>query len=70
MVAGGAGVTLLPALATATVRRAHPDVALVAFRSPPPGRTLGLAWRRSSHRGEEFALFGQAVEAALAAPPA
>jgi LysR family hydrogen peroxide-inducible transcriptional activator len=45
MVAGGAGVTLLPRIAVATEApraglRARP------FADPPPGRTLVLAWRR------------------------
>lgn len=47
MVAGGAGVTLLPRLAVAVEER---DKTLVirAFKSPVPSRTIVLAWRRGS----------------------
>ncbi len=47
MVAAGAGVTLLPALAVPTeVRRA--PLRLRRFKPPTPGRSIGLAWRRHS----------------------
>lgn len=47
MVAGGAGVTLLPRLAVATeVSRAHLRVR--AFAEPAPHRTVALAWRKRS----------------------
>ncbi len=60
MVAGGLGVTLLPASAAAILARGRPKpVALVPFDPPPPGRTLGLAWRTSSARLREFRLLGE-----------
>jgi LysR family hydrogen peroxide-inducible transcriptional activator len=47
MVAGGAGITLLPRLAVrAENRRAH--LAVRRFVDPAPHRTLVLAWRRRS----------------------
>lgn len=45
MVAGGAGVTLLPALAAPT-EAARADLVLRPFAPPGPARTLVLAWRR------------------------
>ena len=45
MVAGGAGVTLLPALA-APIENRHGELRLRRFRAPSPGRTLALVWRR------------------------
>lgn len=56
MVAAGAGLTLLPTLATrGTYSNAH-GVAVRAFARPPPSRTIGAVWRPSSART-------QAVEA-------
>jgi LysR family hydrogen peroxide-inducible transcriptional activator len=68
MVAGGAGITLLPELAV-RVEGATRDLALVPFRKPPPVRTIGLAWRASSPRAEEFRMLG-ALLAPGAAPRA
>src|SRR5262249_33078316 len=53
MVAGGLGVTLLPEAASALVQP-RGQVAIARFQNPPPGRTLGLAWRTSSARLREF----------------
>jgi LysR family hydrogen peroxide-inducible transcriptional activator len=57
MVAGGLGVTLLPASAAAEEARGR-AVALRPFRPPAPSRVIGLAWRRSSPRGGEFRELG------------
>jgi len=47
MVAGGAGVTLLPALSVATeARRAR--VRIRVFARPAPHRTIAMVWRRRS----------------------
>jgi len=60
MVASGTGVTLLPELATQDAqRRLDRDLVLVPFSRPAPKRTVGLAWRRSSPRGEEFEELGK-----------
>jgi LysR family transcriptional regulator, hydrogen peroxide-inducible genes activator len=47
MVAGGAGVTLLPELALAAEAR-RSDLKLRPFAAPTPHRTIALAWRRRS----------------------
>ena len=58
MVAGGLGVTLLPASAVSS-DAVPPDVAVRPFRKPPPTREIGLLWRRTSARGEEFSALGE-----------
>jgi len=57
MVAGGLGVTLLPESALAS-EAAPREIAVRRFRSPAPSRQIGLAWRRTSARDEEFHLLG------------
>jgi len=47
MVAGGAGVTLLPQLAVPT-ETARIGLRVRPFAEPAPHRTIGLVWRRSS----------------------
>jgi LysR family transcriptional regulator, hydrogen peroxide-inducible genes activator len=47
MVAAGAGVTLLPALAVAT-EAARSGLRVRPFAEPSPHRTIGLVWRRHS----------------------
>jgi LysR family hydrogen peroxide-inducible transcriptional activator len=47
MVAGGAGITLLPTLALATEAR-RAQLAVRAFVRPGPHRTIALVWRKSS----------------------
>ena len=48
MVAAGAGVTLLPALAVHAPVAQPRNIRLVPFRDPPPSRRIALVWRRSS----------------------
>ena len=50
MVAAGAGVTLLPALATRGAYASGRGVALRGFVRPEPSRLIGAVWRRSSAR--------------------
>jgi LysR family transcriptional regulator, hydrogen peroxide-inducible genes activator len=47
MVAGGAGVTLLPTLAVPTENR-RGNFSVLPFSKPRPGRTLVLAYRQAS----------------------
>lgn len=54
MVASGAGVTLLPALATRTSAAVDRDLCLIPFTRPSPKRTIGFAWRKTSPREPEF----------------
>jgi LysR family hydrogen peroxide-inducible transcriptional activator len=42
---------------------------VVPFKQPPPVRTVGLAWRRTSPRRDEFGAFGKVVVEALGKPP-
>jgi len=55
MVAAGAGVTLLPALATRGAYSSARGVALRPFVRPEPSRLIGAVWRRSSARGAAIA---------------
>ena len=50
MVAGGAGVTLLPELAVPTESR-RAEIAIRRFAKPAPHRTVALVWRKRSARG-------------------
>lgn len=50
MVAAGAGVTLLPALATRGAYASARGVATRPFARPEPSRLVGAIWRRSSAR--------------------
>ena len=60
MVANGYGVTLLPEVAVdAEARDAR--VKLLRFSEPQPGRTIGLAWRRTSPRKKDFEALGRII---------
>lgn len=62
MVAAGHGITLLPELcAAAEVDRRR--VALIPFPDEPPMRTIGLAWRRTSTRKNDFLALGNLIRA-------
>ncbi len=61
MVAAGHGVTLLPELcAEAEIDRQR--VALIQFPDEPPMRTIGLAWRRTSSRKNDFVALGTLIK--------
>jgi LysR family hydrogen peroxide-inducible transcriptional activator len=63
MVANGYGVTLVPEVAV-DVEVRDKRIKLLRFAAPEPGRTIGLAWRRTSPRKADFLALGQiAVEA-------
>jgi LysR family hydrogen peroxide-inducible transcriptional activator len=64
MVANGYGVTLLPQIASEVEARDE-RVRLVRFTDPEPGRTIGLAWRRTSPRKADFLALGQLIADAL-----
>ena len=64
MVANGYGVTLVPEIA-AEVEVRDQRVALKRFAAPEPGRTIGLAWRKTSPRRRDFDALGEAVKTAL-----
>jgi LysR family hydrogen peroxide-inducible transcriptional activator len=69
MVAGGYGVTLLPAMSVELETRNNPHVAVRRFAAPEPHRRIGLAWRRSSPRAADFRALGALVGAVAADPP-
>ena len=51
-----------PSPVIATVRKTRgDDIVAVRFRAPAPARTIGLAWRPTSPRGDEFRLLGRAL---------
>ena len=64
MVANGYGVTLVPEVATAVEVR-DSRVKLLRFVEPEPARTIGLAWRRTSPRKQDFAALGEIILATL-----
>lgn len=69
MVANGYGVTLVPEVAV-DVEVRDPRVKLLHFAPPEPARTVGLAWRRTSPRKQDFAALGEIVIATLRVPVA
>ena len=64
MVANGYGVTLLPRVAV-DVELRDERVKLLRFADPAPGRTVGLAWRRTSPRKADFVALGQLITETL-----
>jgi LysR family hydrogen peroxide-inducible transcriptional activator len=64
MVANGYGVTLVPQIAV-DVEVRDERVKLLRFAPPQPGRTVGLAWRRTSPRKVDFIALGRLVTEAL-----
>jgi len=64
MVANGYGVTLVPEVASDA--EAHDDrIKLLRFAEPQPGRTVGLAWRRTSPRRKDFEALGEIAKQVL-----
>jgi len=61
MVAGGRGVPLLPEAAADALVQPRGPVEVAPLGKPPPGRTLGLAWRTSSARLREFRLLAEVM---------
>ena len=61
MVAGGYGVTLIPQIA-ADVERRDERVKFLRLQNPQPGRSIGLAFRRTSPRKTDFAALGEVVK--------
>ncbi len=61
MVAGGLGVTLLPDMAVPMHVPKTGELVARPFDRSGPGRQIGLAWRTTSSRAEEFREFGAAL---------
>lgn len=53
MVGAGIGVTLIPEMAVAVETRSAP-VSVARFKSPPPSRTIGMVWRKTSPLAEQL----------------
>jgi LysR family transcriptional regulator, hydrogen peroxide-inducible genes activator len=68
MVAGGYGVTLIPQIA-ADVERRDERVKFLRLENPQPGRTIGLAFRRTSPRKADFAALGDIVKESVDVAP-
>src|SRR5258707_9947670 len=60
MVANDYGITLLPRVAV-DVELRDERVKLLRFDDPAPGRTVGLAWRRTSPRKDDFVALGRLI---------
>ena len=68
MVANGYGVTLVPQIAVDA--EMHDErVRMLRFNNPEPGRSVGLAWRRTSPRRQDFEALGRLVIDAVTAAP-
>jgi LysR family hydrogen peroxide-inducible transcriptional activator len=65
MVAGGDGVTLLPAIAAPAIAGsgagAVRNLVVRPFKAPAPSRKLGLVWRRRSSRADELKLLARCL---------
>ncbi|WP_322514775.1 LysR substrate-binding domain-containing protein [Rhodopseudomonas palustris] len=61
MVAGGYGLTLIPQIA-AEIERRDTRVKFLRLQRPQPGRTIGLAFRKTSPRRRDFEAFGEVVK--------
>jgi Transcriptional regulator len=68
MVAGGYGVTLIPQIA-ADVERRDGRVKFLRLKNPQPGRSIGLAFRRTSPRKADFAALGEVVKESMDIAP-
>jgi len=58
-VSAGIGITLLPRMALGVEDRPERELNFIPFPAPSPGRTISLAWRRSSSREAEFRLLAE-----------
>lgn len=65
MVAMGLGVTLLPEMAVEAESSRNQDVVFRPFDEGGPSRRIGLAWRKSSARADEFRALGDTVRGAF-----
>ncbi len=61
MVAGGLGITLVPELAIEREIDSTPGLVTASFGADGPGRTIGLAWRKTSAHGEEYQTLGDTI---------
>ena len=64
MVANGYGITLIPEIAAAVELR-DDRVTMLRFEEPQPGRSIGLVYRRTSPRKQDFAALCDVVSRRL-----
>lgn len=62
MVEAGVGITMLPQMAVDAEEQLRRRLHLVSFGASPPGRTIALAWRRSSPLAESFESMARVLE--------
>jgi LysR family hydrogen peroxide-inducible transcriptional activator len=65
MVANGYGITLIPQIAT-DVELRDDRVTMLRFEEPQPGRSIGLVYRRTSPRKQDFRALSELVKDAFA----
>jgi LysR family hydrogen peroxide-inducible transcriptional activator len=63
MVSAGLGITLLPEICLGVEARSR-EIKVIRFVDPEPSRSIGLAWRRSSPRRDDFMALAKVVAAA------
>lgn len=63
MVAAGFGITLLPEIAIPIEQRGR-ELTIVPFVEPEPFRSIGLVWRSTTPRADDFAELGRLVKKA------
>ncbi|SEH48367.1 LysR family transcriptional regulator, hydrogen peroxide-inducible genes activator [Rhizobium tibeticum] len=67
MVSHDMGMTLIPEMAIPT-ETSRNSIRILPFTDPQPSREIGLAWRRSNHRGKEMEALAEAIIAVAPAP--
>lgn len=67
MVATGIGVTLIPEMAVEQEQQRNPDVVFRPFDEGGPSRRIGLSWRKTSARVDEFETLGSTIQTAFLA---
>ncbi|MCO5969424.1 hydrogen peroxide-inducible genes activator [Actinoallomurus soli] len=65
LVSGGLGVTLVPESALPVETRRAERLSVTRFGDPAPYRRIGIIYRRTSPRADDFALLAQAVRASV-----
>ena len=63
MVSAGFGITLLPEICLGVEGRSR-EIKVIRFVDPEPSRSIGLAWRRSSPRRDDFFALAKLIAAA------
>ncbi|MEU8340593.1 LysR substrate-binding domain-containing protein [Spirillospora sp. NPDC048832] len=66
LVSGGFGVTLVPETALPVETRRAPNLGLHRFAAPAPFRRIGLGYRSTSPRADEFEALAESIRAAVA----